>query len=368
MRIHNKDFVAPLEMDHFNIQVDSFHVEPGEQMDSNRVLWADNILVGVQNIYTTVDGGLYELGADAFQFSTKNKNLELRGLSFVPTVGRYEYALHKGFQKDVFNINLKELRVQDLDYSSLLYSKKIRGGVLDVIRPSIAILKDKRIPVPPYQYKAIIPEKFKQLPLSITMDSIMVAQARIHYEEFPEKGRKPGNILLTHMDIKATNVSNDTTQLRIDSTLKITMASRFLDTADLTLYLEYDMLSPINAFKMSSTLGEFDATQINRYVEPVYSATINSGMVSRMDMSVIGNDSIAGGKMGLYYEDFKFTFLNEVTHENKGFSTKLRSMIGNTIIKTNNKYHPFKRREPLYFERITAVSYTHLTLPTTPYV
>jgi hypothetical protein len=362
MRIHNKNFIAPLEMDHFNIQIDSFHIEPDEQLDTNRVLWANNILVGVQNIYTTVDGGLYELGADAFQFSTQHRNLELRGLSFVPTVGRYEYALHKGVQKDVFNINLKELSVQDLDYFSLLYSKKVRGGILEVVQPSIAILKDKRIPEPPYQFKAVIPEKFKQLPLSITMDSILVDQVRIHYEEFPEKGRNPGSILLTHMDIKATNVSNDTAQLMMDSILRVTMNSRFLDTSDLALYLEYDMLSPINSFKMSSTLGAFDPTLINRYVEPVYSATINSGMVSRMDMSVIGNDSIAGGKMGLYYEDFKFTFLNEVTHENKGFSTKLRNMIGNTIIKTNNKYHPFKRREPLYFERITGKGWINYLL------
>jgi len=353
MRIHNKNFVAPLEMDHFNLEIDSFHVTPGEQIDSNRVLWADDISIGVENIYTTVDEGLYELGADGFQFSTENKDLELKGLSFVPTVGRYEYALHKGYQKDVFNISLKSLKALDLDYLGLIYDQKVRGGALNVIQPSVAILKDKRIPEPPYQYKAIIPEKFKQLKMPITLDSIVVDRAKIAYEEFPEKGRKPGSILLTEMNITANNVTNDTAMLMVDSTLKITMDSRFLDTSDLTLYLEYNMLSPVNSFKMSSTLGSFDATLINRYVEPVYSATINSGMVSRMDMSVIGNDSIAGGKMGLYYDDFKFTFLNERTHENKGFSTKLRSAIGNTIIKTKNKYHPFKRRQPLYFQRIT---------------
>ncbi|UTW66312.1 hypothetical protein KFE94_16925 [bacterium SCSIO 12643] len=353
MRIHNNNFVAPLEMDHFNLEVDSFHVTPGEQIDSNRVLWTNDIHVDVENIYTTVDEGLYELGADGFQFSTQSKDLELKGLSFVPTVGRYEYALHKGYQKDVFNISLKSLKARDLDYLGLIYNQKVKGGELNVIQPSVAILKDKRIPEPPYQYKAIIPEKFKQLKMPITLDSIIVERAKIAYEEFPEKGRKPGSILLTEMNITANNVTNDTAMLLKDSTLMITMDSRFLDTSDLTLYLEYNMLSPINSFKMSSTLGSFDATMINRYVEPVYSATINSGMVSRMDMSVIGNDSIAGGKMGLYYDDFKFTFLNEITHENKGFATKLRSMIGNTIIKSKNKYHPFKRRQPLYFQRIT---------------
>ncbi len=353
MRIHSEKNVSPLEMDQFSLKIDSFSIQPGQVVDSNKLFWTDNIELKVQNIYTTLDNGLYELGADEFSFSTKNDTLGVKGVTFVPTVGRYEYSLHKGFQTDVFNISLKEFSISKLNFFDLLYEKEVHGNMIKLEYPSMSVLKDKRMPAGPYKHKEILPEMFKRLPVPITFDSILVNQMKIRYEEFPEMGRKPGNIMLTHMDIKALNVTNDTVELRQDSTLMIFMESKLLDTADLTLYLEYNMLSPINNFKMSSTLGAIDGTLLNRYIEPALSAKINSANVFRMDMSVIGNDTMAGGKMGLYYDELKFTLLNQETHKNTGFGNRMKNMIGNSIVKTKNKYHPFKRRSSLYFERIT---------------
>ena len=58
--------------------------------------------------------------------------------------------------------------------------------------------------------------------------------------------------------------------------------------------------------------------------------------------------------MGLYYEDLKFSFLDEVSMEKEGFSAKIKSAIGNTLVKQKNKYHAFKRREPVFFVRDTS--------------
>ena len=353
MWTHYDDFVSPLEMNHFNFKIDSFHVVPGELMDSNRLFWADNMELNVKNVYTTVDKGLYEIGADEFSFSTQQDTLGIKGVSFIPTVSRYEYALHKGHRTDVFNVNVKHVGVKQVDYFELIYNKKIKGNSIIVEKPWLSILKDKRISEPPYKRKEILPQVFKQVPVSITFDSVLVDDMKIRYEEFPEHGRVSGDIMLSDMNIKATNLTNDTSYLIQDSTLRIYMNSKFLDTADLDFYLEYNMLSPENNFKMSTELGSLDGTLINRFIEPAVGAKVNSLMVDRMEMSVIGNDSIAGGRMGFYYDDLNFTFLNEETHEAKGFGTKFKSLIGNVVVKSKNKYHPFKRRSPLFFERIT---------------
>ncbi len=351
MQMHAKDRVTPLELDQFSLQVDSFQVYPGQQVDSNRLLWSKNIELNAENIFTFVDNGLYELGADEFRFSTQKDTIGLRGVSFAPTVNRYEYALHKGHQTDVFNISVQQFGVQDLNYFDLVYGKKINGGLITLNQPSMAVLKDKRIPPAPYKRKEIIPEMFKLLPVKITFDSILVSQMRVLYEEFPEHGRRSGNIMLNLMDIKATNVTNDTDALNQDSTLRIYMSSKLLDTADIQLYLEYNMLSPMNNFKMSTELGEMDGTIINRYIEPTANARIEQLDVDRMEMSVIGNDSVAGGRMGFYYDNLNFRFLNQEAQSNRGLG--LKSWVGNFVVKSKNKYHPIKRRAPLYFERNT---------------
>jgi len=354
IRLHGKKNVAPLDIDEFNLRIDSFHVVPGEVVDSNRVLWADNIVLDVDNIYTTLDEGLLEFGADNFHISTKEDSIGITNITFVPAVNRYEYPLYKGgFQRDVFTVFTKEVGISDLDFSKALYTSKIQGKYLKVDHPSLNILKDKRNLKPPYKYKAIIPEMFKKLPVSITFDSLVVKEMRIRYEESPEKGRNSGTIKLSHMNIVARNATNDTAQLQKDSMLVIEMSAKLLDTADLDFKISYDMLSPVNQFSMSTTLGPFDATLFNSFIEPVYKAQIKSADIKGMDMIAIGNDSVAGGKMGLYYENLKFRFLDSESGESEGLGNKLKSGIGNAIVSQNNKYHYLKGRKPLFFVRDT---------------
>ena len=353
IKLHGKKNISPLDIDEFSLRVDSFHIEPNEKVDSNRVLWADNIVLDVKNIMTDLDDGLIEFGADEFHFSTKEDSIGIKNITFVPKVNRYEYPLHKGgFQRDVFTIHTKEIGVSNLNFVKALYQKKINAGYIMVDRASLNILKDKRNLKPPYKYKAIIPEMFKQLPVSLTFDSLVVKDMRVLYEESPEKGRNSGSIKLTHMNIVAHNVTNDTLELNKDSLLVIEMNSKLLDTADLNFKITYNMLSPDNRFNMSTTLGPIDGRLFNPFLEPVYKAKIKSANVHGMEMSAIGNDSVSGGKMSLYYEDLKFSFLDMESGESKGFN-KLKSGFGNAIIKQNNKYHPLKGRKPLFFERDT---------------
>lgn len=351
MTTYKNGLTAPLEMDHFNLHVDSFHVYPGEEIDSNRLFWSDDITLSVQNVYSTVDEGLYEIGADKFAFSTQNDSIGLSGLSFVPTVPRLEYPFHKGgYQKDVFNINLKQLNIKDFDFFHLIYQGKIKGGEIDLDKPQLAVFKDKRNNVPEFQYKDIIPQMFKVAPIKISFDSVMVNQMNIRYDEFPKTGREPGYLMLTHTDIKVLNLTNDSSELKIDSTLEIQMNSKFLDAADLGLNLSYNMLSPDNRFSMSTTLGSMDATLINTYIGPAYSAELLSADVDRMYMSVIGTDSITGGKMGLFYDNLKFQFIDKQGHQSKRFIT----WIGNRVVDSRNKYNYFKKPKDIFYVRDTS--------------
>lgn len=350
LRTHGKDRITPLEMDHFNLEVDSFHIVPGETVDSNRLFWANDVRMSVKNVYTTVDEGLYELGADKLMFSSKKRNIQLDRISFTPTVPRFEYALHKGsLQKDVFDVNIKKVSLLDFRFDKLVYDQRVEGSQVWVEKPLLNIFKDKRNDVETDVYKDILPEVFKKVALPIYFDSVQVDNMKIRYEEFPNEGRKEGVIKLTRTNIKATNFTNDTVRLQQDSVLRIVMHSKFLDTADLYLELEYQMLTPDNKFTMYSTLGSMDPKLLNGYIEPCYSAIILSGEVHKMTMKAAGNDSLAIGNMGLFYEDLKFQFIDL---ENR-HARKFRSWIGNTVVNSKNKYSYFKKPQDIFYERNT---------------
>ena len=122
-------------------------------------------------------------------------------------------------------------------------------------------------------------------------------------------------------------------------------------------------------------------------------------------MSAKANNQYSYGEMKFYYEDLKIALLNRETETPKGIGNALGSFFANTfIIKSNNPHNLFLRKGDIFFERDekraifsywtktflsgvvssigatnnqrkikkmqdeNSVSYTHLTLPTTPYV
>jgi hypothetical protein len=124
------------------------------------------------------------------------------------------------------------------------------------------------------------------------------------------------------------------------------MNAKFLGEGELQLELNYNMLDSLNAFTMSTQLGPMDGTKLNAYLVPAFRVEINSLNVDKMEMTAIGNDTVAGGLMGFYYEDLKFTFLKE---NDRG--QWLKTTVGNTIIGKNKKYHVLRQGKPVFFKR-----------------
>lgn len=337
---------TPIDIGSITATIDSFNISPNELMDSNKVFWSSDVNIKINDFETTVDKGLYGVHGDEITVSTASKTLLLNGIKFNPTVYRYEYALHKGYRKDVFDVDASEIHVKKIDFYKMLAQKEFEAEALLLKDINLDILKDKRIPLPEYKYKAIIPEMFKQLPVTISTDTIAIENMDIRYEEFPEEGRAPGEITLKNMNVFALNVTNDTLALMGDSTLNIYMNAKFLGEGDLHLELNYNMLDSLNAFTMHTTLGEMDGTLMNAYLVPAFRVEVNSLNVEKMEMNAIGNDTVSGGLMGFFYDDLKFTFLKE---NDKG--QWLKSVAGNTVIGKNKRYHALRKGKPVYFKR-----------------
>jgi len=102
---------------------------------------------------------------------------------------------------------------------------------------------------------------------------------------------------------------------------------------------------------VTATVGRFDAVELNKYIEPVGFIQLQSGELQSMNMYAFGNDNLAIGRMGLYYNDLRIKILDEETMRSKGLGAALRNAVGNTIVKSKKKYRRFKRRKPIYFER-----------------
>ncbi|HBH06569.1 MAG TPA: hypothetical protein DDX92_08210 [Flavobacteriales bacterium] len=349
-KIHTPDRIAPLEIGSLTLDAEEFLWKPGEKWDTANIFYTANINLSAGDIYTTLDSGLMEMNIGEANVSTSARLLSVRNVRYVPTVFRYEFAKWKGRQSDVFNINLQGLTAH-LNYAKLLEEKSVFSRSFEVNGLDISVLKDKRVPEVNPKIKPLYGSLIKKLPVTLDIREARARNMKVRYEEFAENGIRPGYVNINHVQIYASNVTNDSVRIATDSNMIVSGQGSLMNEGHTNIQVDFNLASPDDEFYMTATVGRFDAVELNKYIEPVGFIQLQSGELQSMNMYAFGNDNLAIGRMGLYYNDLRIKILDEETMRSKGLGAALRNAVGNTIVKSKNKYRRFKRRKPIYFER-----------------
>ena len=350
VKIHTPDRIIPLQIGGLAIDAEEFRWKPGERWDSANIFFTDNINLHVEDLYTTLDSGLMEMNIAEIQASTSEELLTVRKLWYVPTVFRYEYARWKGRQCDVFNINM-ESATAHVNYSKFLNEKTLASRSVEFNGLNISVLKDKRVAEIAPEIKPLYGTLIKKLPITLDVREARASTMKVRYEEFAENGIRPGYVNIDHVQIYASNITNDSSRIAADSIMNVSGQGSLMNEGYANIQVDFNLASLDDEFYMTGTVGRFDAVQLNKYIEPVGFIQLQSGDVQSMNMYAFGNDDLAIGRMGLYYNDLRIKILDQETMRSKGLGAALRNAVGNTIVKSKNKYRKFKRRKPIYFER-----------------
>ncbi len=350
LSVHSDKGIVPIETDSFHLQVNNFSISPGEKMKPERLLFSDDIRLKFSNLYTLLDSGLMELGADKLLLSTGHDSLAIEGITFVPTVYKYEYAIRKGYQKTVLNVHNEKLVMSDVDYYKLLFEKEINIRFVRLQNLNLNALKDKRMPEKNI-YKPLYSKYIREFKWPLMVDSVEVDSMHVLFEGFSKNGRVPGAITVSDIGIKIRNVTNKPEVLNKDSIMSVIGHGLLTESGRIDLWLSMNLKSKTDEFFMRTTLGEYDPTELNDFLEPYVSMEILSGHVNNMEMYAYANEDYAVGKMGLFYQNLKFRILNTQNLQKKGGGARFKSFIGNTLVKSRNRDIPFKPYKEVYYER-----------------
>jgi hypothetical protein len=302
--------------------------------------------VAVDSISYTPEGGPYQYGVASLRYA--DQNLGLNAIALKAVYPKYEFARHAGKQIDVFNLDVDSIRITRVPLpepgDSLIEAERIT-----IHKPSLHVFRDRRMPFIKDHNEPLPMTRFQDLPFTVRVGRLDIANATIVYEEFPEEGTQSGSILFDQLYARFDGIDNR--ENRFNRFINLDVTSRFMKSGTLTARFAFP-LNPRNLYYAEGTLDNMELTGLNPTLENLAKVRIASGKMNSMHFNFDYNDDISNGSVMMLYENLEMMALkdDEKAKEKHG----LKSFILNVLFARKNKkdeVRTAKRDGTISFER-----------------
>ena len=266
-----------------------------------------------------------------------NKDLILQDVQMIPRYGKYQYTRKVGHQTDVASIDIPLIVIEGFDLDLFVDEQKLIAKSMHVSQPTAHLFRDKRFPKKEELYRPMPQEMMKNAGMDVLLDSLIVYEANIFYNEFPENGMVPGNIAFTGVNLTMApfQLTKDPADFKFKSSFLV--GDGYInEQAPLKLTGEM-FFSGKYPIQLDAEVGDFDLTLINPILEANAFVSVRKGEIKGANWSIILNDDHAIGKMVLRYNDLNVKLLDERTLEKgRGRKRMLTFVINTFAVRSNN--------------------------------
>ncbi|MEP1085801.1 MAG: hypothetical protein ABJ333_10160 [Algoriphagus sp.] len=282
-----------------------------------------------------------------------DNSLILEQVHFKPAMGRYEFLRKKGYQDNAMDAFVEKIHFEEIDFEEFFKNKILKAHVLKVDGLEMDVFRDKRIPMKEGVIKPMPQYVMSNAPFDLDLDSLIIRDGLIRYQEFAPEAMLPGSISFEKVNASiAPFVLRTSSQ---DYPLKSSMLlakAKLMGDGDITLKADMKFGAPY-PMDVDVQLGEFDLTKLNRMVSRGAFIGIVEGKVTDGKWHFTIDDDVAKGKMNFRYEDLKLEFLDSLTLERGTGKLGFMTFLANTITKKSNPRKLFNKRvvSRVYFER-----------------
>ena len=272
--------------------------------------------------------------------------LMLDSIAFFPLIRRSDDQDNQLEEKDVY-MNAKEYQT---DYMKL-YSGNIKLNGLDVnllVNDSIlrfskgtindlyfSDYKDKRLPFHHGIEKPMLTELIKGIKFKLDVDTILLRNSRIDYEEMSEKTQHSGTVSFSNIRGAVTGIKNH--HISATDSIRFNLYGRFMNASDLRVSYAQSYTDTLSIFYLKAIASPFDLTVLNPILKPLASAIVTKGYMDTIRMSVVGRKYVSFGFMKLYYHDLKIQYIDKTLKGRNTLKSKILSLFANSIVRKNNQ-------------------------------
>lgn len=325
-----------MEIKKVNLKVRDVLIDSTSIDDSARFYHTKMIDLEIPEFEYTLPGGLYKAKFEKLKINTEEQNILLTKVSYAPALKKEAFYQKKGKGGSISTIQFDTLRLEQLDFKSLMRNKQVIARRMQVKNGSVRIAADKRFPGPPTSKIGQAPhQRILQMKSLIRLDTVFLEHVDVTYSEFSKKYMREGSISFNQARGYLTNVTNDSVALVKNKWMRADLFAKVMDRGVLHVKFGFDMLSKNGEHTYSGSLGAMNATAFNRILRPLLNVEIASGNIQKIEFDFQANDHRNWGTFKFDYNHLK---INLIELGEKKASTKLAVsfLVNNILLNDSN--------------------------------
>lgn len=292
----------------------------------NIKFWSDSVALNVSKDFEITTGKM--------QFNAQKKSTIIQHFKLRPFYKQGAFSAKYNVQKQWVAITLDTFEIIDVQFEDLLEHGNFVLNKVLLKNANIGLYKDKTKPEPPYKKQLLPASALRNLPVDLTIDTVLVENSRITINEKGKREKGVSELRFEKLNAQIYGFTNDSIKLIENNFLTINASSMIMGAASVNFHASFDLLSPIDEHTVTASVGSCNAKIFNKVLTPMMLVTIKSGKIIKLDYKYKGNDNEAIGSLNFEYENIKIDVLNKTQQDKK---QGVLSLAANTLIRSSNK-------------------------------
>jgi hypothetical protein len=324
-------FFQDLHIDNIDLSGSSFHLQDsvggdtvatfhadlkirnlGLERVADSLMWRESA-VQISDFSFTLPDEYYSFSVKDVRLDLKKKSFEIDSLKVMPTLGRRAFMRKYGREIDYFKGVVPYVKISGL---SMTADPSLAFQVNQIVANfRLIVFRDKRLPFIKDWHTQLPSEFIHKLPFKLNIDTLLLKDCFVSYEEFPAAGDSSGTVFFDHLYATAHSISNDMSK---PHGTKMQARAKFMGTGNLLVNFTFPR-DTNKAYTAAGWLRDFPMVKLNDMLGPAAKARVESGIMTNLEFHFRYNRTRSDGTVELNYENLKISSLRE----NKNHETKV---------------------------------------------
>lgn len=251
------------------------------------------------------ESGLMAIDADSVFATYPSGEVAFAGIKIYSLHDKYELSQVIGHQIDWLALEIEKVTFQLTDPPQAVRESKLTIPLVIINGLKGLIFKDKRWPFPDRPDRAMPHQVIAGIPFPLVIDSVLLQESSIVYEEYVEKATEPGHVDFRQLEAKLSPLRNDTSMMgRLEASAMVMGEGRLEANFDIPLQ------DGAGTYAAYGRLGHMDMKSVNPILQHSAGVSVESGRVDQLDFSFTYDDDSSSGEVQFAYSDLKVQLLD----------------------------------------------------------
>jgi hypothetical protein len=336
-----------------NLRLKRISIDSANKIFDGKIFYADDMEFTINNFSETTTAGFYDFGASLISYKAGKAEFLVENGYLTPNYTEDKFAQLSGVQTDRLAFKFERLQVSKFSLKDFLLNNRLYLDKVEVDGLIGDDFRDKSYPFPQHHYPPLPVSALRKANLPISIDTLLLRNARMTYREYVPPALQPGKIFFTNLNLAGRNITNDTAMIATDSLMRFYISSRLMDEGKMEVQLDFDLTSDKDCFRANGVVNAFDLTSLNPMLEHVAFVRINSGENEMLDFNFTATNEKATGTMRFNYNKLQIRLIDKDNLEEGGSGDGFTSFLANTFVvrRNNPKFLGRPRVGEIYFTR-----------------